>query len=411
MATVFLLAVSLSLSAQCGDKNCSFNGECTSVSATDGGPVCSCDSGWQGKYCEQLDLLPAHNGSGLSHLLHDPARRTSTWGGSVLWGDDGKYHMWYSEISRHCGIHRWVTNSVVNHAVSDGPASEWHFEPDNASAPVLPIFSHEPIAARAPTGEYVLFVTHYPGSAADSPTCNCTDGNSASGEPGCAGEVGGGANKTLYSYFTYASDPAGPWSPLVSLQYVQPTLNHTDLNLAPVIRGDGSLLAWTRWDVWAAKDWKDPSTWRDTGQAPDWDSPYGQWEGEDPSMWVDRKGRYHILSHNGDRGQGGTAKHPAGDCGRHLFSETGAAGTWQVAPYPKAELGGCAYPRVNVTFADGSVRSFYRRERPHLVLGADGFTPVALTTASIDSPLGPGVPGFAPPQRDASYTLVQGIRH
>ena len=72
-------------------------------------------------------------------------------------------------------------------------------------------------------------------------------------------------------------------------------------------------------------------------------------------------------------------------------------------------MGGCAYPRVNVSFADGTTRSFYRRERPHLVLGADGFTPVALSTSVIDSPLGPGVPGFAPPQRDASYTLVQGV--
>ena len=47
--------------------------------------------------------------------------------------------------------------------------------------------------------------------------------------------------------------------------------------------------------------------------------------------------------------------------------------------------------------------------RPHLVLGPDGFTPVALTTAVIDSPLGPGVKGFNGNQRDASYTLLQPV--
>ena len=85
------------------------------------------------------------------------------------------------------------------------------------------------------------------------------------------------------------------------------------------------------------------------------------------------------------------------------------AGTWHVAPLPKFDLGGCAFPRVDVPFADGKNYTFYRRERPHIVLGPDGYTPVALTTAVIDSPLGPGVPGFTGNQRDASYTLLQPI--
>jgi hypothetical protein len=83
---------------------------------------------------------------------------------------------------------------------------------------------------------------------------NCTDGSSASGEPGCAGECGGGANKTLFSYFTSSLDPDGqalhPWSALKSLCAVQMGGNancsaggnpHTDMNLAPVIRSDGSM--------------------------------------------------------------------------------------------------------------------------------------------------------------------------
>ena len=278
----------------------------------------------------QLRLGPAVNGSGLNQL--HGAASTSTWGGSVLRGDDGTYHMWASEITKKCGIHRWISNSIVVHAVSKGPP-DWVFERKEA---VFPLFSHEPIAARAPTGEYVLYITHYDGDGSDSPTCNCTNGNSYSGEAGCAGEAGGAKDKAwAYSYMSYAKDPNGPWSPLQSLASVQgKDFNSTDLNLAPVIRADGSAAFWTRWDIWEAGDWRNVSTYKDTGQAPDFGNG-APWEGEDPSMWIDAKGHYHSLSHNGARGQLGLS----GDCGRHMFSTTGKANTWNVAPLPKGGRG------------------------------------------------------------------------
>jgi hypothetical protein len=118
-----------------------------------------------------------------------------------------------------------------------------------------------------------------------------------------------------------------------------------DLNLAPIIFANQALLAWTRWDIWIAQDWKNVSYYKD-GSAPNWNDPNGQWEGEEPSMWVDRKGRFHIISsHNGQHGEGGTSQQPEGDWVRHLFPSTGRAGggDWIVAPLPKE--GGCAFPR------------------------------------------------------------------
>jgi len=302
----------------------------------------------------------------------------------VLLADDGKYHMWASEIDRHCGIHRWVSQSIVVHAVSDGPP-KWKFERKET---VFGIFSHEPIVARAPTGEYVLFITHYPGDDADTPICNCTDGSSGSG--GCSHESGPGKNKKQSSYMTYAKNPYGPWSPLELIIDV-----HYDTNLAPIIMSDGSAIAWTRGAIWRASHWKDAKSWKKTGGA-------GWVEGEDPSMWVDKRGHFHIVSHNGKRGKPVTAKDTTGDCGRHLFSETGDAGTWRYAG-PKDQFGLCAYPRTDVPFADGSSRNFYRRERPHLVLGPDGFTPVALTTSVIDNPTSTAG------GQDQSYTLLQPV--
>lgn len=391
------------------DFDCSYNGECVTVGKDF--KRCVCQHGWRGAACEQLDLLPAANGTGLD-LLRGASPPMSTWGGSVLRADDGRYHGWFSLVTRSCGIHRWLSNSVVVHATADSPLG-----PFTKKETVFGLFSHEPAAQRAPSGEYVLFFTSYHGAATDAPTCNCSDGSSASGEQGCEHEPGRGKNKTLFSYMAWATSPDGPWSePVVLSSKALDPQGTVDTNLSPVIMKDGSLLAWTRWDVWTASNWKDPKTYRDTGQAPAWIN-MTFWEGEDPFVYRDAKGRWHMISHNGERGAGGTAAQPAGDCGRHWYSATGAAGSWNAAVVRdnallnESALGGCAFPRVNVTFSDGSLRSFYRRERPHLIFGADGVTPVALLTAVIDSSIGPGMPGYQGPQRDASYTLVQPIAH
>ena len=397
--------------------NCSYNGRCSPSGA------CECETAWRGIYCHKLNLLPATNASGLNQLRGSGATKTSTWGGSVLWdAPTKKYHMYASEISRHCGIHRWITNSIVVHATSAGASENWHFTRRDE---ITGLFSHEPIVARAPPpgNEFVLYYTHYPGDGSDSPTCNCSDGSSASG--GCAGEAGGGKNKSLYSYFSSSLSPGGPWSDRVSLSGVQPN-PHCDMNLAPVIRANGSMLAWNRWDVIICEKWNDPSTCKDMGQAPDF-SHGSMWEGEDPSLWVDAEGFYHMVSHNGARGQDFRPHNESGDCVRHYFSTRGAAGTWNVANggLPAADLGGCAAAHNDVPFevtttaADGRTTTktienytFYRRERPHIILGPDGFTPVALSTAVIDSPGCPGspIPGLTgQTYTDASYTLVQPI--
>ena len=73
--------------------NCSYNG----ALAADGSSSCTCGSGWTGQFCEQLDLLPARNGSGLDQLHASPF--ISTWGGSVLYDNATElYHMYASEM-------------------------------------------------------------------------------------------------------------------------------------------------------------------------------------------------------------------------------------------------------------------------------------------------------------------------
>jgi hypothetical protein len=394
------------------DYNCSFNGACDASTG-----ACACDKAWAGSYCQQLNLLPVVNGSGLNQLA-DPAARTSTWGGAVLHdaaehGGDGKWHMFASEIERHCGIHRWVTNSVVVHAVADAPDGVYTKRAAGAGgddAVLFPIFTHEPAVVRVPTGEWALYVTHHDGPPTDGgwgDACNCTSGASASG--GCAAEVsnchdaGDLAKCAVYTWRSISTKgAAGPWGALEPIPSIQPGgAALVDTNFAPLIEADGSLLAWTRGSIVRSNDWRNLSGYKDTGGGLRPGLGFGI--GEDPFLWKDAKGRYHILSHNGDRGAPGDH----GDCGRHFFSASGDAGTWDAAPLGAAARGGCAYFRDGVRFADGSLYTFFRRERPHLVFGADGSTIVALTTSAIDSPTSPNLPGG----QDGSYTLLQPVNH
>lgn len=253
--------------------DCSLNGRCNASRE------CECNVGWKGSYCQMLDLEPAYNGSGLQSYLDN--NRTSSWGGSVLVDDEGVWHMWYSEITHHCGIHRWLTNSQVVHAISRGKS--WNFTPQEV---LFPIFAHEPIVTRTSDGMYVMYLTLNPdGKAADEPTCHCKNGNSNSGrEDGCAYEPSGSSKKEWYhSYMTYSESPYGPWSTPQSLGHVDPSNKNCDLNLSPVIHANGSALFWTRWNIWYADDWKNVSSYRDLGPAPDFNHN-STWEGEDPSM-------------------------------------------------------------------------------------------------------------------------------
>ena len=92
MLAVLLLSLGNQAAAE-SSFNCSFNGALAASGA------CECGSGWTGKYCHQLDLMPARNGSGLDQVHAAPF--ISTWGGSVLYDNATEaYHMYASEITK-----------------------------------------------------------------------------------------------------------------------------------------------------------------------------------------------------------------------------------------------------------------------------------------------------------------------
>ena len=222
------------------DDDCSLNGVCSSAG------TCACDAQWTGARCETLALTPATRGAGYRGV--DGGANTSSWGGDVLLADDGTYHMWSAEMTEHCGIGAWAQNSRIIRATAKDLGSPFVRE-----QVVWKVFSHEPMMARAPTGEYVMYFTSNRAEA-EHGECDCCragqsrcDGSTGPGD--CPSEVvdavrqryerraatlggervggervggervggerareAGGLGDSSPTYMSYASAPEGPWS-------------------------------------------------------------------------------------------------------------------------------------------------------------------------------------------------------
>jgi hypothetical protein len=133
------------------DSDCSYNGVCDNATGS-----CVCDRAWTGRKCGSLHLLRSPRGVGYHAVVtHADGNKTASWGGSVIHGDDGLYHMYAAEIAGQCGMNVWLSNSRVIHASSPDPTTT----PFEKVGVVAHVFAHEPIAQRAPSGEYVVWFT------------------------------------------------------------------------------------------------------------------------------------------------------------------------------------------------------------------------------------------------------------
>jgi len=258
------------------DHDCSLNGICSQDNSGDSlyiGKSCKCDSSWSGKRCETLKLLPATRGAGYRGV--DNGHNTSSWGGAVVKGIDGRYHLYAAEITEHCGIGAWSQNSRVIHASSDTPGGK--YVRDNV---VWNVFSHEPEVVRGPNNEYVMYFTAKIRS--EHGLCNCCSNKSkcdgSTGPHDCPSHtISSPFSKHLHklnrrrlnadpSYMSWSMSPEGPWSKPVE---IFAGYKGSDTNFAPTILKDGSLIAlWREWTsrgsrvyLATASNWKDPATY------------------------------------------------------------------------------------------------------------------------------------------------------
>ncbi|GAB5353066.1 hypothetical protein AAMO2058_000006500 [Amorphochlora amoebiformis] len=378
------------------DTDCSLNGVC------DAGE-CECDPAWKGHRCEQLKLVLADRQSGYRGV--DDGHNTSSWGGAVLKGPDGRYHMWASEMTEHCGIGAWAQNSRIIRAVSDTPGGAYKRE-----QVVYEVFAHEPEVIRGSNGEYVMFFTASLRSEHGDCKC-CRPGTPCDGSTGpgdCPG-MGYNTNKTMLrdsdsSYMSYTTNPEGPWS---EPQQIFPGYYGSDTNFAPIILPNGTLIAlWRTWEevrgsrIYLAigDDWKNASTYKqlEVEIFPDL-GPAGT---EDPFVYIDGNGHFHAIFHH-MYGMESSYNWWLLAEGGHAFSVDGVTWTYSGVAW------GDPFDRLRgdvVHYKDGTSFRFTRRERPHFIIDEKG-RPTHLVTAA---QYGTGKnPGGGANNDDACYTLIQ----
>lgn len=359
------------------DGDCNLNGICSWKRG-----ACICDAGWRGSDCGELDLLPAARDSGYNLT----ALGTSSWGGRIIRdpGGDKIFHLIMAEFTNGCGLDHWSPYSRIIRAESlTGPAGPYHFATE-----VVGTFSHNPTVVYSSADQlyllYYIGCEYSPPDVCSPPSFTCGPGNYINGESGISvmsstdlkewishGQVINGRDDETWD--ADVTNPS-PW-PLYS------TNNHTSSMLlayrgCPQNCEEGP--ATELLNLATASTFKGPYTRVQ-------DQPIISAPNEDPFIWQDKRGNFHMLLHSTEPG-GGFGDGPK--VGRHAYA-TQLDGPWQ---FNGRTL---AYSTL-VHFSDGTTIDYFRRERPQLFFSDDGkMTPLYMTN------------GVQERGRKDSYTIIQ----
>ncbi|KAH8801353.1 hypothetical protein F5884DRAFT_512721 [Xylogone sp. PMI_703] len=343
------------------DDDCSLNGVCGRRSKT-----CTCDPGWTGADCSELNLLPATRGTGYNLT----ASGTSSWGSKIIQDpkDRHLYHLFAAEFEGGCGLDDWSPFSRIIRAESrTGPAGPYTFVQE-----VVGAFAHNPTVVYSPADRlYLLYHIGCPvnlPSSCQGPSFSCGPGNDINGESGITvrtsrdlktwtshGQVWMGSNnQSLWDADLTNPSPFPLYSP-----------QHPTAEILLVYRGCG----------YNCENFPEQIN---VASAPRFTGPYSklhaspvfQNSSEDPFVWRDKRGHFHMLLHSIEP-DGGFGSGPK--VGRHAYART-FNGEWTFNSNTLAFS-------TNVEFTDGTTIDFYRRERPQLFFSDDGeMRPLYLTT-------------------------------
>ncbi|MGS2722622.1 glycoside hydrolase family protein [Porticoccus sp. GXU_MW_L64] len=78
-----------------------------------------------GASTDTLNLAAMLQPTGDDNIFHDD--NYYNWGSSIIKGEDGKYHLFYAQMSKaeELGFYTWLTDGVISHAVADNPAGPY----------------------------------------------------------------------------------------------------------------------------------------------------------------------------------------------------------------------------------------------------------------------------------------------
>jgi hypothetical protein len=276
---------------------CSLNGVCS-------GGKCQCDAAWEGETCQWLSFLPGNDKDlALDGIplccYHGDDENSTSWGASVIQApEDGKFYMWVAQMTNHCNLGKWRTNSEVALARSDNPLG-----PFTKLIDLVPPWTHNPEAIRAPDEStksgfvYALYALG-DGVPKSGPPANCSNPPKQSpSRPAPQLKRLNSAGRNITANFTihYSELATGPYK-AANASIVNWPSNWDygavgNWNPAPFVHKNGSiyLMAHTSWHAFCGEAIIKADTWRGPYYVIASDT-YPSWGGttcgsEDPFMW------------------------------------------------------------------------------------------------------------------------------
>lgn len=346
------------------DEDCFLNGVC----GQDGS--CVCDPWWTSKNCSLLALEPAP----LPVSFHGRnGTKTTSWGGSVLHDPKSKqFFMYAAEMINDCPLGDWQRNSEVVVASAKTATGPYTY-----LSQVTPPWAHNPEAIKI--GDDIIVYSLGDGVPIHGAPKDCSS-SSSSGDrfpefPETSSPPSNN-NRTVHFVVRHATSFAGPFHP-VNLSIVDFPSNYrfpSNWNPAPYAMPDGSvrLMVHTNTAPWAGEVIVEAPTWRGPYTPITKDITNCTRCQEDPFMWKDARGNWHVLYHKMFDPAGSSPIPSPGWAGGHSFSEDGIS--W--SPISRAY-------NTSMVLSDGTSLELKRRERPKLIFDSDGVTPTHLSNGAV----------------------------
>lgn len=372
LSVLGLLLCTPALSTCTDDEGCNLNGVCQTTTGT-----CLCDPGWGGATCGLLSLLPLQVGaSGMNEIP-----TSSSWGGSVVYSEeDGQYHMFFSEILDNCPMANWGTNSACFHSTSTSAIG-----PFSNKSQIIGAWCHNAIIRETIDAFGKLYMLWHIGNGGEeNKVVKCNKTSSTVGAPPPPPALGSGYT----NYFSYSRSVWGPWTAFGENVLPGGSPGSWDgggvVNLAPFPLANGTVLLGYRGTdakhveklgVAIGGNWSGPYSRISTA------APIINASGEDPYLWVDKRGNFHMLFHS------------FATMGGHTFARE-YAGPWTLSDVPPYN--------ATISWSNGTTIVYAERERPELTLDATTGAPLVLYTAVLLHSPNSSAWGY-------SFTAAQGI--
>ena len=340
LRVLVVLSAALTAIACTTDHGCSLNGVCHH-------DRCVCDPGWIGTDCGVLDLREAKPSSGYNLT----GSGTSSWGGHIVQDphNDRLFHLIASEFIHGCGLSDWIPYSRIIRAESTtGPQGPYTF-----AAEVVGTFAHNPTVIYSPADK--LYLLYHIGCPHAVPSgCNGTGFSCGTGYGSPVSGITANSSPDLKAWTSHGKIMNGAgnsaWDSVVtnpSAFALYSDSDHTsEIILAYRGKSNGGNSSNEHNAITSASSYE--------GTYPPASGPLFPSADEDPFIWRDKRGNFHMLMH---------ALGEAPYVGRHAFA-TSWNGTWT--------YGSTVSYTTAVKFTNGKTISYSRRERPQLYFSTDG---------------------------------------